>query len=84
MEYWGRIMRTLKAQRLKKQNEYEYQHRGEIIEQLLEEAQAEAAKLEAMLTVPAEKMPRGEAKQTFEEYREDDEDSYFEQGLIER
>ncbi len=77
-------MRTLQAQRLKKQAEYEYQHRQEIIEHLFEEAQAEAAKLEAMLTTPAEKMPRGEAQQAFEEYREDDEDSYFEQGVIER
>jgi len=79
-----KIMRTLTAQRLKRQAEYEYKHRQEIIEQLFQKAQAEAVKLAAMLNVPSEKMSQGVVKKAFEEYREDDEDSYFEQGVIER
>lgn len=55
-----------------------------MIEHLWREARAEAAKLEDLLNVPPEKIPGGEVKKAFEEYREDDEDSYFEQGVIER
>jgi len=37
-------MKTLQAQRLKKQAAYEYRHRREILEQIWEEAKAEAKK----------------------------------------
>jgi hypothetical protein len=73
-------MKTLTAQRLQKKAAKELQSREEMLSHLFEEARAEAAKLSTLLTYPAEKTPR----QTFEEYREDNEDSYFEQGIIER
>jgi hypothetical protein len=77
-------MRTLTAQRLKKRAEYEYKNREEIIKHLFEEAKAEAETLEALLTVPAEMMFEETPRRALEKYREDDEDSYFEQGVIER
>jgi hypothetical protein len=43
-------MRTLQAQRLKKRTEFEYKHHQEILEQIWEEADAEARKLEGLLT----------------------------------
>lgn len=76
-------MRTLQAQRHKKQTECEYKHRREIIDQIWEEACAEARKLAGLLTDPR-KGNRTEAfKQVFEEYREDDDAVYFEAGFIE-
>jgi hypothetical protein len=77
-------MRTLTAQRLKKQAEHELKSRGEMVDHLLEEAKAELEKLSALLTVPAEMVPEETPQRIFEEYREDNEDSYFEQGIIER
>jgi hypothetical protein len=77
-------MRTLTAQRLKKQAEYEYKNHGEMMDRLFEEARAEAEKLETLLTVPAEMMFEETPRRVVEDYREDDEDSYFEQGIIER
>lgn len=76
-------MRTLQAQRHKKQTEYEYKYRREIIDQIWEEADAEAIKLDGLLTDPR-KGDRTEAfKQVFEEYREEDDAVYFEAGFIE-
>jgi hypothetical protein len=77
-------MRTLTAQRLKKQAEKEYKKRGEMMERIFEEARAEMEKLAALLNLPEDKLPREEIKVEVEEYREDDEVSYFEQGFIER
>ena len=55
-----------------------------MLERIFEEATAEMEKLETLLTVPEDKFPREEIKVAVEEYREDDEDSYFEQGVTER
>jgi hypothetical protein len=77
-------MRTLAAQRLKKQVEHEIKNRGEMLDHILEEAKAEAEKLSALLTAPAEMVSEETPRRTLEEYREDDEDSYFEKGVIER
>jgi hypothetical protein len=77
-------MRTLTAQRLKKQVEHDLKNRGEMVDRLLEKARAEAEKLSALLTAPAEMMSKETPHRTLEEYREDNEDSYFEQGIIER
>jgi hypothetical protein len=76
-------MRTLTAQHLKKQAEKEYKERTELIERIFEEATAEMEKLATLLTIPADTFPREEIKVEVEEYREDDEVSYFEQGFIE-
>jgi activator of 2-hydroxyglutaryl-CoA dehydratase len=76
-------MRTLQAQRLKKRTEFEYKHHQEILEQIWEEADAEARKLEGLLTGYQESNLREAFKQTFEEYREDDEAVYFEEGFVE-
>jgi hypothetical protein len=77
-------MRTLQAQRLKKQAAYAYKHHREILDQIWEEAVAEAEKLAGLLTdyrgAHREEAPR----QVFEEYKEDDEGVYFEEGFIER
>jgi hypothetical protein len=77
-------MKTLTAQRLKKQAENEYKNRGEMIEHILEQAQAEVEKLETLLTVPEDISPRKDVRVVVAEYREDDEASYFEQGVMER
>jgi hypothetical protein len=77
-------MKTLTAQRLKKRAENEYKNRGEMIEHILEQAQAEVEKLETLLTVPEDIFPRKDVRVVVEEYREDDEASYFEQGVMER
>ncbi len=77
-------MRTLQAQRLKKQAEYEYRHRSEQLEQIFWEAKAEMAKLESLLPEFGEMMIWEVNQQIYEEYKEDDEAAYFEQGLIER
>jgi hypothetical protein len=77
-------MKTLTAQRLKKQVEQELKNRGEMLDHLLGEARAEAEKLATLLTVPKEMAPEETPQRPFEEYREDNEDSYFEQGIIER
>lgn len=77
-------MKTLQAQRLKKQTEHEYKHRQELMEQIWEEAEAEAKKLEGLLTDYRETNRKEAFKQVFEEYREDDEAVYFEEGFIER
>jgi hypothetical protein len=76
-------MRTLTAQRLKKQVEHELKNRREMLDHLWEEAKAETEKLSALLTAPAEMVPEETPQMIFEEYREDDEDSYFEKGVIE-
>lgn len=76
-------MRTLQAQRLKKRTAYEYKHHQEILEQIREEARAEAKKLAGLLTGYRESYYKEGVKQVFEEYREDDEDVYFEKGFIE-
>ncbi len=47
-------MRTLTAQRLKKQAEQEYKNRGEMIDRPFEEARAEAKRLEDLLNAPVE------------------------------
>ena len=77
-------MKTLQAQRLKKQADYEYRHRQEILAEIWEEAGAEANKLEGLLTGYQEGNRKEAPKQVFEEYREDDEHVYFEEGFIER
>jgi hypothetical protein len=77
-------MRTLQAQRLKKQAEYEYQHRPELLEQIFWEAEAEMEKLESLLAEPEEIILWEVGRQGYEEYKEDDEEVYFEQGMIER
>jgi hypothetical protein len=77
-------MRTLVAQRLKKQGEYEYRHRAEMMEQILWEAEAEIEKLASLLAESGELIIVEAGRQVFEEYREDDETVYFEQGVIER
>ena len=41
-------------------------------------------KLETLLTVPEDIFPRKDVRVSVEEYREDDEASYFEQGVMER
>jgi hypothetical protein len=77
-------MRTLKAQRLKKQVEKEYRHRQGTMEDILAEARAEVKKLEGLLD-DFEEITLWEAgSQVFEEYREDDEAVYFEEGFLER
>jgi hypothetical protein len=77
-------MRTLVAQRLKKQGKYEYRHRAEMMEQILWEAEAEIEKLASLLAESGELIIVEAGRQVFEEYREDDETVYFEQGVIER
>ena len=77
-------MKTLQAQRLKKQAAHEYRNRREILEQIWEEAKAEAKKLEGLLTGYPEANRKEAPQQVFEEYREDDEGVYFEAGFIER
>jgi hypothetical protein len=77
-------MRTLQAQRLKKQAEYEYRHRSQQLEQIFLEARAEMAKLEGLLSESGEMIIWEVSQQIYEEYREDDEAVYFEQGMIER
>ena len=77
-------MKTLQAQRLKKQAAYEYRHRRQILAQIWEEAGAEAKKLEGLLTGYREVNRKEAPRQVFEEYREDDERVYFEKGFIER
>ncbi len=77
-------MRTLTAQRLKKQAEKEYQNRGEMIAYILAQAQIEVKKVKTLLTVPEDILPRNDVRVAGAEYREDDEASYFEQGFMER
>jgi hypothetical protein len=77
-------MRTLQAQRLKKQSEYEYRHRSEQLEQIFWEADAEMEKLEGLLAESGAIIVWEVNQQRYEEYKEDDEAVYFEQGLIER
>jgi hypothetical protein len=77
-------MRTLQAQRLKKQAEYEYRHRSEQLDQIYWEAEAEMEKLEGLLAESGEMMIWEVNQQIYEEYREDDDAVYFEQGMIER
>jgi hypothetical protein len=77
-------MRTLQAQRLKKQAENEYRHRPELLEQIFWEAEAEMEKLESLLGEPEEIILWEVGRQGYEEYKEDDEEVYFEQGMIER
>jgi len=77
-------MRTLQAQRLKKQAEYEYRHRSEQLDQIFREAEAEMVKLESLLVESGEIILWEAGRQGYEEYREDDEEVYFEQGMIER
>ena len=77
-------MKTLQAQRHKKKAAHEYKHRQEILEHIWEEAVAEAKKLEGLLTGDREAHRKETPKQVFEEYREDDERVYFEEGFIER
>jgi len=76
-------MRTLQAQRHKKQTEYEHKHRREILDRIWEEANEETKKLEGLLTGYQEANLKEAFKQVFEEYREDDEAVYFEAGFIE-
>ena len=76
-------MRTLQAQRLKKRTEHEYQHHQEILEQIWEEADAEAQKLAGLMTGYRDRNLKEAFQQVFEEYREDDEAAYFEAGFIE-
>jgi hypothetical protein len=80
----GCTMRTLQAQRLKKLTEYEYRHRPELLEQIFWEATAEIEKLESLLAESGEIILWEVGRQGYEEYREDDEAVYFEQGMIER
>jgi predicted DNA-binding protein len=77
-------MRTLIAQRLRKQTELENKNRAEMIRQLFEEARAEMETLSGLMDVPEGIMPLESPRKTLEKYREDDEDSYFEQGILER
>ena len=77
-------MKTLQAQRLKKQAAQEYRHRRQILAQIWEEAGAEAKKLEGILIGDREAHRKEAPRQVFEEYREDDERVYFEEGFIER
>jgi hypothetical protein len=77
-------MKTMTAQRLKKQVEHELKNRGEMLDHLFEEARAEAEKLATLLSPTADKGFDTIPRQTYEEYREDNEESYFEQGVIER
>ena len=77
-------MRTLQAQRLKKQAEYEYRHRSEQLEQIFSEAEAEIKKLQGLLAESGEMIIWEVNQQIYEEYREEDEAVYFEQGMIER
>ena len=77
-------MRTLTAQRLKKQAEKEYHNREEMIAYILAQAQIEVKKVKTLLTVPEDILPRNDVRVAGAEYREDDEASYFEQGFMER
>ena len=77
-------MRTLQAQRLKKQAEYEHRHRSEQLEEIFSAAEAEIEKLEGLLAESGEMIIWEVNQQIYEEYREDDEGVYFEQGMIER
>jgi hypothetical protein len=77
-------MKSLLAQRLKKQAEHEHRHRTEVMEQILGEAEAEMEKLGSLLIESGEPILLEVGKQGYEEYREDDEGVYFEQGVIER
>ncbi len=76
-------MRTLQAQRLKKRMALEYKHRHDLLEQIREEAIAETKKLAGLLTGYQESYLREAFKQDFEEYREEDQEVYFEEGFIE-
>jgi hypothetical protein len=51
---------------------------------ILEEAQKEMEKLQSLLVNSRETVFREPDRQLFEEYREDDEAVYFEQGIVER
>ena len=77
-------MKTLQAQRLKKEAEYEYRHRSEQLEEIFSAAEAEIEKLEGLLAESGEMIIWEVNQQIYEEYREDDEGVYFEQGMIER
>jgi len=74
-------MKTLQAQRHKKKAAQEYKHRQEILEQIREDAEAEMRKLRGYLSTYDLKIER---QQAVEDYREDDERVYFEEGFIER
>ena len=74
-------MKTLQAQRHKQKAAHEYKHRQEILDQIQEDAEAEMRKLQGYLNTYNFKIER---QQVFEEYREDDESVYFEEGFIER
>lgn len=76
-------MKTLQAQRLKKQAEGEYQRRDEMREEILEEAWAELEKLGSLLADSGEMILSDTGRQVFEECREDDQTVYFEQGILE-
>ena len=80
----GCTMRTLMAQRLKKQAEYEYRHRCQQLEQIFWEAAVEMEKLESLLPESGDMIIWEVSQPIYEEYREDDEAVYFEQGMIER
>jgi len=54
------------------------------MEQILSEAEAEMEKLGNLLVETGESITLEVGKQGYEEYREDDEGVYFEQGVIER
>ena len=54
------------------------------MEQILGEAQEEMEKLGNLLPETGETIILEVNKQTYEEYKEDDEAVYFEQGVIER
>lgn len=76
-------MKTLQAQRLKKRTEQEYKHRQEILDQIWEEADSEAKKLEGLLNGDREANYKEAFQQVFEEYREEDDAVYFEKGFVE-
>jgi hypothetical protein len=77
-------MRTLQAQRLKKQDEHEYRCRFGLLEDIFRQAEAEMEKLKDLLAESGEMIFWEVGRQGYEEYREDDEAVYFEQGVIER
>jgi hypothetical protein len=76
-------MRSLLAQRLKKQRENEYRHRAELLEDIFGQAEAEMENLETLMADPGELVIMEVGQKVFEAYREDDETVYFEQGVIE-
>jgi len=61
-------MKTLTAQRLKKQVEHEIKNRGEMLDHILEEARAEAEKLSALLTAPAEMVSEETPQRSWRRY----------------